>query len=315
LLVLKDYLTRILTSRDFRVEERDGYVYGYRDDASLVVLIGGDMLLEEVQDFVRNVAEFPGRKVVASLGKPDESAQVYLQRHGVHYWGREELEHEIGNLHLETLTNGPGHSLVDEVISDDAPQRLSEPPDQSIPIIVESATARTEQIVKPNFLLEDVKYLARHDIQGYKYELELVPHFLFHFVMGLADDKQRAGIVAVNALTEQAETWRWGIELVDTIDLPHFRREPKMDHERAKTIAQEVIAREYKAHVETVKDFGHSEIIERTGPKKDSLLIESKGLVYLPVWCVEGRGGAMIVNSSSGKIITEHLRQDESRRG
>jgi len=315
MLVLKDYLTRILASRDFQVEERGGYVYGYRDDASLVIMIGGDMLLEEVQDFVTNVAEFPGRKVVASLGRPDESAQVYLQRHGVHYWGREELEHEIGNLHLETLTNGRGRSLVDEVVSDDLPQRLSEPPEQSIPIIVESATARTEQIVKPNFLLEDVKHLARHDIQGYKYALELVPHFLFHFVIGQADDKQRAGIVAVNALTEQAETWRWGFELVDSIELPHFRREPKMDHERAKAIAQEVIAREYKAHVETVRDFGHSEIIERTGPKKGSVLIESKGLVYLPVWCVEGRGGAMIVNSSSGKIITEHLRQDESRQG
>jgi hypothetical protein len=313
--MLKDYLTRILTSREFLVEEQEGYLYGRRDDTSIVVMIGGDMLLEEVQDFVRNMRQFPGRKVVASLGKPDEAAQEFLQKHGVHYWGREELEHEIGNLHLETLTDGRGHSLVDEVVSDDVPQRLSEPPEQSIPIIVESAVAKAEQIVKPNFLLEDVKHLARHDIQGYKYELELVPHYLFHFVMGLSGGRQRAGIVAVNALTEQAETWRWGFELVESIDLPHFRREPKVDHERAKAVAQEVIAREHRAHVETVRDFGHAEIIERAGPKKDTVLIEPKGLVYLPVWCVEGRGGAMIVNSSSGKIITEHLHQNESRRG
>ncbi len=313
--VLKDYLARILASRDFAVEERDGYLYGMRDDASIVIMIGGDMLLEGVQDFVKNVAEFPGRKVVASLGKVDHSVQAFLQKNGVYYWSREELEHEVGNLHLETVSTGKGHSLIDELISDEVPQRLAEPPEQSIPIIVEGREAKGERIVKPNFHLEDVKYLSRHGIQGHKFDLELVPHFLFHFVISLDDERQRAGIVAVNALTEQAETWRWGFELVDSIDVPHFKREPKIDFDRAKEIAHGVVSREHKAHVETVKDFGHAEFIERKGLRKDSVLVESKGLVYLPVWCIEGAGGAMIVNSSSGKIISEHPHGGESRRG
>ncbi len=304
---LKDYMVQILESRDFSVHERDGYLYGKRDDTSVVIMAASDMLIDDVQDFVKNVSGFSGKKVVASLGRIDESVQSYLQQSDIHYWGREEIEHEIGNLQLETVGNSRGKSLIDEIISDDVPEKMSEPPDQAIPIIVESSEERAERIVKPNITLEDVKYLARHEVQGHKYDLELVPHYLFHFVLNLEDGKQKAGIAAVNALTSHVETWRWGFELVDSIDLPHSKREPKIDYETAKQIAQDLIEREHKSHVETVQDFGHSEIIERKKAQKDSILIEPKGLVYLPVWCVEGRGGAMIVNSSSGKIISEHL--------
>jgi hypothetical protein len=304
-------MVQILRSREFSVDEKDGYLYGRREDISIVVMTAGDMLLEDVQDFVKNVSGFSGRKVVASLGKADDNVQAFLQKNGVHYWGREEIEHEVGSLQLETVSKGQGQSLMDEVISDELPQRLTEPPEQSIPVILESAEERTERIVKPTVSLEDVKYLARHEIQGYKFELELVPHYLFHFLLTIGDGNQKAGIAAVNGLTSHVETWRWGFELVDSIELPHSKREPKIDFEKAKQIAQDLIAKEYKSHTETVKDFGHSEIIERKGPKKEAIEIEPKGLVYLPVWCVEGKNGAMIVNSSSGKIISEHIHGEE----
>ncbi|MCU0853109.1 MAG: hypothetical protein MUC90_07675 [Thermoplasmata archaeon] len=300
-------MVQILRSRDFSVEEKEGYLFGKRDDISVVVMVASDMLSDDVRDFVTNVSGFPGRKVVASLGKIEDSVQSYLQRHGVHYWGREEVEHEIGSLQLVSTDGRPGKSLMDEVISDELPQRVAEPPEHAIPVIVESAEERAERIVKPNFMLDDVKYLARHEVQGYKYDLELVPHYLFHFILNLGDGKQKAGIASVNALTGHVETWRWGFELVDSIDLIHMKREPKIDYELAKQTAQDLVSKEYKSHTETVRDYGHSEIIERKKSPEDSMILEFKGLVYLPVWCVEGRNGAMIINSSSGKIISEHL--------
>lgn len=307
MLTLKDYLTQILQSRDFRVEERDGYLYGSRDDVSVVILATGDMIEDDVRDFVQNTSTFSGRKIVASLGKAEESVQNYLQRSGVHYWGREEIEHELGSMQLSSVTERRGASLIDEVISDETPQKPAEPHEQSVPVIIESADERAERIVKPNFGLEDVKYLARHEIQGNKFDLELVPHYLFHYVLNLGGGKQKAGIAAVNTLTSHVETWHWGFELVDSIDVPHSKREPKIDYEKAKKLAQDMVSKEYKSHTETVKDFGHSEIIERSRPDGEPMSLEPKGLVYLPVWCVEGPGGAMIVNSSSGKIISEHL--------
>lgn len=311
---LKDHLVRILESRDFTVEEKHGYLYGRRSDVSIVLMAASDLILEDAQDFVKNVNDFPGRKVIASLGRMDEAVQSFLQRNGVHYWGREEIEHEIGSMQLESLSQ-ESKSLLDEVISDEFPERPSEPPEQAVPVIVESAEERGERIVKPNFSLEDVKYLSRHEIQGYKFDLELVPHYLFHYILNIDGEKQRAGIVAVNALTSHVETWRWGFELVDSIDIPHSKREPKLDLEKAKEIANDAIVKEYKAHAETVKDFGHSQIIERKKTKENPMVVEPKGLVYLPVWCVEGTRGAMIVNSSSGKIISEHLHNAETRQG
>lgn len=304
---LKDYITQIMRSRDFAIEERDGYLYGRRDDISLVIMAASDLLGDDVQDFVRNVSGFQGRKVVASLGKADERVQSFLQENGVHYWGREEIEHEIGSMQLATVSKGAGKSLIDDVISDELPQRMQEPPEMSIPVILESSQEESERIVKPNITLEDVKYLSRHEVQGYKFDLELVPHYLFHYVLNLGEGKQKAGIAAVNALTRHVETWRWGFELVDSISIPHSKKEPRIDFDKAQEIAHDAVQKEYKSQVEKVKDFGHSEIIERPKPEKDPVVLESKGLVYLPVWCVEGSGGAMIVNSSSGKIISEHL--------
>ncbi|HUU06968.1 MAG TPA: hypothetical protein VMW88_00980 [Thermoplasmata archaeon] len=312
---LKDYLVRILESGKFEVEERDGYLYGQRADISIVVMAASEMIRDDVDDFIRNVNDFSGRKVVASLAKVDDQVQKHLQDRGIHYWGREEIEHEIGSLHLKTLSKDHGGSLLDEVVSDETPQMPSDPPEQAIPVIVESTEEKAEQIVKPAITLEDVKHIARHEIQGYKFDLELIPHYLFHYVLNIDDKRQRAGIVAVNAMTEHVEVWHWGFELVDMIDSPSSKREPKIDQERALDMARDVVAKEYKSYVETVTDFGHSEIIERSKPHKDAIVIESKGLVYLPVWCVEGKRGAMLVNSSSGKIISEHLHGPESRRG
>lgn len=312
---LKDHLTEILESRQFKVEERDGYLYGSRDDVSIVILAASDMLADDIDDFMRNVRGFPGRKVVASLSKVDDRVQRRLQESGVHYWGREEMEHEIGSMHLQSMSEGDAKSLLDEVISDEYPQIPHEPPEQAVPIIVESTEALSEQIVKPTVTLDEVKYLARHEVQGYRFDLELIPHYLFHYVLNIDDATQRAGIVAVNAMTEHVETWRWGFELVDSIDTPSTKREPKVDEERAVAMAREVVSKEYKSYVETVRDYGHSEIIERSRPREDAIVIESKGLVYLPIWSVEGKGGAMLVNSSSGKIISEHLHGAETRQG
>ncbi|UCE92065.1 MAG: hypothetical protein JSV90_02685 [Methanobacteriota archaeon] len=312
---LKDHLVELLESRRFRVEEKHGYLYGTRDDISVVIMAASDMLSDDIQDFIRNVGDFNGRKVVASLSGMDESVQKHLQEKGIHYWGREEMEHEIGNLHLGSLSEEATGSLLEEVISDEFPQTPTEPHEQAVPIIVESTEEHAEQIVKPTITLEDVRYLARHEIQGYRFDLELIPHFLFHYLLNIDDKRQRAGIVAVNALTEHIETWRWGFELVDSIDTPSSKREPKVDEERAVEMARDAVAKEYRSYVETVRDFGHSEIIERSKPRPDAMVIEPKGLVYLPVWAVEGKGGAMLVNSSSGKIISEHLHGPEAKQG
>lgn len=88
---LKDYMVQILRSRNFAIEEKEGYLYGKRDDVSIVILAASEMIKDDVQDFVKNVSGFSGRKVVASLGRIDSAVQSYLQGNGIHYWGRRRL--------------------------------------------------------------------------------------------------------------------------------------------------------------------------------------------------------------------------------
>jgi hypothetical protein len=40
-------------------------------------------------------------------------------------------------------------------------------------------------------------------------------------------------------------------------------------------------------------------------PKSDSIELEDMGIFYLPIWCIEGVKGVMILNASTGKIISE----------
>jgi len=171
---LRDYMVQILKSRDFSVDERDGYIYGTRDDVSVVIMTAGDMLFDDVQDFVKNVGNFSGRKIVASLARRTTGFSPICRVKGCTTGAgrRSSTSRQPAAVHRRQL---PRRSLIDDVISDETPQRLSEPPEQAIPVIVESAEEHSERIVKPHFSLDEVKYLARHEIQGYKYELELVP--------------------------------------------------------------------------------------------------------------------------------------------
>ena len=40
-------------------------------------------------------------------------------------------------------------------------------------------------------------------------------------------------------------------------------------------------------------------------PKEDAIEINRRGLIYLPVWCVEGSNGVMIINATTGKVVKE----------
>ena len=40
-------------------------------------------------------------------------------------------------------------------------------------------------------------------------------------------------------------------------------------------------------------------------PRSEDIVLRGVGLYYLPIWCVEGVHGVMIINAGTGKIISE----------
>ena len=47
-------------------------------------------------------------------------------------------------------------------------------------------------------------------------------------------------------------------------------------------------------------------------PKFEAIDMNTKGIHYLPVWCIEGSNGLMIIDASSGKIIKEDIFRSSS---
>jgi hypothetical protein len=59
--------------------------------------------------------------------------------------------------------------------------------------------------------------------------------------------------------------------------------------------------------MEFVNDQEHVTVKERkkVAPAREEIQLTPLGLYYLPVWCVEGVHGVMLINAGTGKIVSE----------
>jgi hypothetical protein len=145
-------------------------------------------------------------------------------------------------------------------------------------------------------------------------DLQYIPYHMFDYLVELEDDVGDAvvrdnGTVAVNALTGMAQEW----------NLAHAYAEgpPKgVDADVLKPTIDSMAA--YEQANRAVKDL-HTRVVERVEergtvtvfvkhhmkPRDGALDIIPRGVVYMPVWCIEGPGGVAIVNASTGRIVKE----------
>ena len=155
-----------------------------------------------------------------------------------------------------------------------------------------------------------MKEIASNTIQGFKHELELVPHYVFNYNCTYegkdGQNIQGHGIVAVNALTGKYAGWDTEPEL-DNAPIHLVQMEPKIDEENAIKIATHAVAQLNTEFKEIVIERDHATIIEKATfrPEEGNIVLEHQTLVMVPVWCVEGTHGVMILDGITGKIISE----------
>jgi hypothetical protein len=167
-----------------------------------------------------------------------------------------------------------------------------------------------ENIIRPFMTLPDVVELSKKSVKGFRYVLELVPHYLFHFSCELLPNdgpSMSDGLIGVNALTRKCEFWNQNFETVDSLNHVHKKIEPKVSEGEAKDLAKKFAIEQSTTVVENIKEKEHTVVTEKKviRPRDDELVIDDRGLFYLPIWCVEGTNGVMIVNAAAGKIIEE----------
>jgi hypothetical protein len=188
---------------------------------------------------------------------------------------------------------------------------------ESLPVYVEGLGSETApRVVKMRLTLDDVKEISNKTVMGFKHDLELVPHYLFEYICIFegkeSEERKNRGLIAVNAFTGKYSAWDSEPEFTDEISGGHVQLEPKIDEPAAKSVAMQGIIETNREYDEVIVERDHATIIEKAvfAPKEENIVLEKRGLVMVPVWCVEGSHGVMILDGTTGKIISEDYYQE-----
>ncbi|OPY33404.1 MAG: hypothetical protein A4E32_00690 [Methanomassiliicoccales archaeon PtaU1.Bin124] len=295
----------MLRARDFRMGERDGQMLGYKGEVEVLFCLLESFDEGKLSSFLESTKSFQGKRVVATLAPLPETVIKGLPS-GVIIWDREAIEHEIGRVHIEKIVGNREHGLVDEFVADDYPKMISAEDLESIGVVEVG-----EKIVKPVLNPDDVKEIGTRTVGGFRFRLELVPHYLYRYACSLFIDDHKLGVqegtLAINALTHKPAEWPDQTEIVFNIDQTHQRLEPSIDVEEGRTIALDEIMARHTAERDVVRDMGSVTVTDRkkVSPHREEIVLETVGVYYLPVWCVEGVKGVIILNAGTGKVISE----------
>ncbi|OPX63034.1 MAG: hypothetical protein A4E30_00673 [Methanomassiliicoccales archaeon PtaB.Bin215] len=218
------------------------------------------------------------------------------------------MEHEVGRTRIEKLVGEEDHGLIDDLYADDVPMLEDDVP----------AISEEERIIPMHMSLQDVVELSSKTVGGFSHRLELVPHYLFSYQVPLYVGEGRIGgregTVAVNALTKDVQSWDQLPETVASLDQGHKRLEPILEEEEASALARSTVEREHTYERDMVRENGQVTMTERVTvhPRLDLGSVRSMGIYYVPIWCVEGTKGVMILNASTGKVLSEDYFRDIS---
>ncbi len=169
-----------------------------------------------------------------------------------------------------------------------------------------------EAMVRPTLTREDVVEIGSKTVDGFNYILDLVPYFVFEYTATVEENgeiHESQGTVGVNALTKAPEDWSEDFEMVDGLEYFDRKQEPKIEEKEALQIAQKRAQELGTVVKERVKERKGATIEEKKSirPKMEDVQLEGMGMIYLPIWCVEGSKGSIIVNASTGKILKEDV--------
>jgi hypothetical protein len=307
---LKRVVSEILFSRDFEVWEENGHLFGNKGDTNVVFCLLPEYDEEEAGRFLEELEDFKGSKIIATLeSMPDNSRRLAEPR--VFVWDREAIEHEIGRTRMESILGEEDHGLLDEISADDYPRMVSQ---EELDMMDVAEVG--ERIIRPVIDIDDVKEISRQTVGGFRHRLELVPHYVFEYRCRLEVNGEgmvsKGGVLSVNALTRKVESWQEDFETVFAIELNHRRMEPMIDVEDARNAARGEIIQLHTYERELIRDDGRVTVMEKkvVSPSPEDVTLAGKGIFYLPIWCVEGIHGVMIINAGTGKIISEDYYRD-----
>lgn len=168
-------------------------------------------------------------------------------------------------------------------------------------------------IIKPKVTKELAASMANKIVKGFRFNLELIPYYVFDYSLEFNLENQEntasAGLLGINGLTSNIEDWSESMETVQNIEEPHTKLDVKFSYDNALSLIKQAIMERNTKLIETREEYDSTIIFEKKKlkPKPEAININTKGLFYLPVWCIEGSNGLMIIDANSGKVIKEDI--------
>lgn len=302
---LKHLVIEILQARDVQVTERDGYLLARKGEREVPFCLLSSPDRIAVDAFLARFKDLSEKKVVAILEPMPQAFMSNLDR-SITVWDKEALEHELGRTRIGKIMGTREPGLVDELLANDFPRMVS-------PALWEEVKepALGERIVRPVIGLEAVKEMSRQTVAGFVHRLELVPHFVYDYICPLYMGGERVGVekgtLSINSLTQKVESWNDRAEVVYSLEMIHKTLEPSIGKEDAKRLARKELVKVNSYEREMIREENHVTIIEKrkVAPREDEISLEDRGVFHIPIWCVEGVNGIMIVNAGTGKVLSE----------
>ncbi len=327
-------LKKILKSYDFDIEEEhNDYLIAIKDGTRIgaaVLEATDEITFSDVQVKRRELPQDLDKIILATTSDVESQIEDLAGAENVILWDKKKLEEEIGRAVLgDSKVDFLAEESVEEIRqtkrpSSDELKKPSEPiPLEISPLDVKIEPRKhedvAEAIMKPQITMGEVSEISKKIVQGFRFDLELIPYYLYNYTCELVVEGQKAphvssGTLAVNGLTNSAEKWDFEFDTVSDMETTHTKLEPRFDEDRAYVTARESAIALNTKEIQTVDDRGAVTIYEKkkVRPKEGAIDIVKRGLIYLPVWCIEGSNGVMIINATTGKIIKEDIYRESN---
>lgn len=332
---LIEILKKIFRSYDFIItREYPEYIVASKEGSDIAAALLPTKDKIAISDILALKEEMPpnlDKIIFVTTSEIGGELEDMAREENVLLWGKRRLEEEIGRAVLSDMKGEfPSEGLLDEIAQeiegitgDEISVEGAQLPLEAEPINVRIEEKQAEEvkevIMKPQITMSDVSEISKKIVQGFRFDLELIPYYVFDYscelvVEGKPTPQINQGTLAINGLTNNAESWDFDFETVADMEATHTKLEPRFDEEKAFETAKESAIALNTREIQTVDDRGAVTIYEKkkVRPKEGAIDIRRRGLIYLPVWCVEGSNGVMIINATTGKIIKEDIYRESN---
>ncbi len=260
-------------------------------EEKLELIIAGPVVHE---DDLLKLEESEGKCVLVTTERiPDETRESLPK--GVIVWDRDVLIEKLGEMVLEKSTLEGIEEGIEGIKG----------PEKQFDFDVEHDVK--EGVLEPIMDFEEVSELGEKLVGGFKYRLEVVPHYLYEYEVMKKDDEKEQGKLYLNAVSGESNYWEKPFKMVSEVKRSHVKLEPNISEEHSDEKALKALKDRYTEKKEKRWEENGATIVEKKqeAPENGDIELDYKGVVFVPMWAVEGTDGIVVINAARGKVERE----------